>query len=181
MCARRPVINIIEKKILMHSFEVFEIPLGPALLGISRLPGLQGNFLGDIEKIFNWKPAAIISLTEKKEMEDLGASDFISLIEKEKLPWLHFPIKDFGIVDKQQEVFWEPISKNIHQKINNGERILVHCRGGCGRTGMIVLRIMIEFGEDPHEALDRLRKIRPCAVETEDQENWAKLPKGNYS
>ena len=44
---------------------------------------------------------------------------------------------------------------------------------------MIVLRIMIEFGEDPEEALERLRKIRPCAVETKAQENWAKLPKAN--
>ena len=179
MCARRPVINIIEKKILMHFFKVFEIPLGSALLGISRLPGLEGNFLGDIEKIFNWKPATIISLTEKKEMEDLGASDFISLIEKEKIPWLHFPIKDFGTVDQQREFLWEPISKNMLQKVNNGDRILIHCRGGCGRSGMIVLRIMIEFGEDPEEALKRLRKIRPCAVETEAQQNWAKLPQEN--
>ena len=179
MCARRPVINITEKKILMHPFEVFEISLGPALLGISCLPGLQGNFLADIEKIFNWKPATIVSLTEKKEMEDLGARDFISLIEKEKIPWLHFPIKDFGIVDQQQKFLWEPTSKNIHQKLNNGDRILVHCRGGCGRSGMIVLRIMIEFGEDPEEALERLRKIRPCAVETEAQENWAKLTEAN--
>ena len=65
------------------------------------------------------------------------------------------------------------------QKVNNGDRILIHCRGGCGRSGMIVLRIMIEFGEDPEEALERLRKIRPCAVETEAQENWAKSPKEN--
>ena len=83
MCARRPVINMIAKKILMDSFEVFEISVGPALLGISRLPGLQGNFLADIKKIFNWKPAAIISLTEQKEIEDLGVSDFISFVEKE--------------------------------------------------------------------------------------------------
>ena len=159
----------------MHSFEVFEISLGPALLGISCLPGLQGNFSADIEKIFNWNPAIIVSLTEKKEMEDLGARDFIPLIEKEKIPWLHFPIKDFGIVDQQQEILWEPISKNIHKKINDGARILVHCRAGCGRTGMIVLRIMIEFGEDPDQALERLRRIRPCAVETKAQENWAKM------
>tara|TARA_Y100000766_G_scaffold197822_1_gene170222 strand:- start:68 stop:586 length:519 start_codon:yes stop_codon:yes gene_type:complete len=164
-----------ENKILMHSFEVFEISIGPALLGISRLPGLQGNFLADIEKIFNWKPATIISLTEEKEMKDLGASDFISFIAKEKIPWLHFPIKDFGILDEKQEVLWKPISKNIHQKIKDGDRLLLHCRGGCGRTGMIVLRIMIEFGEDPDEALERLRKIRPCAVETKAQENWARL------
>jgi hypothetical protein len=39
---------------------------------------------------------------------------------------------------------------------------------------MIVLRIMVEFGENPDKALQRLRRIRPCAVETKDQENWAR-------
>ena len=159
----------------MCSFEVFEISVGPAILGMSPLPGLTGDFLADVEKIFNWNPTTILSLTTKKEMEDLGASDFVSMIAKERIPWVHFPIKDFSIVDQQQEILWEKISKNISLQINNGNRILVHCRGGCGRTGMIVLRFMIEFGEDPEKALERLRVIRPCAIETLAQENWAKF------
>ena len=159
----------------MCPFEVFEISVGPAILGMSPLPGLTGDFLADVEKIFNWNPTTILSLTPKKEMEDLGASDFVSMIAKERIPWVHFPIKDFSIVDQQQEVLWEKISKNINLQINNGNRILVHCRGGCGRTGMIVLRFMIEFGEDPEKALERLRAIRPCAIETRAQENWAKF------
>ena len=96
------------------------------------------------------------------------------LIEKEKIQWLHFPIKDFGTVDQKRKFLWEPISKNIRQQIDGGGRILIHCRGGRGRTGMIVLRGMIEFGEDPDKALKRLRKIRPCAVETKPQETWAR-------
>ena len=159
----------------MCPFEVFEISVGPAILGMSPLPGLTGDFLADVEKIFNWNPTTILSLTPKKEMEDLGASDFVSMIAKERIPWVHFPIKDFSIVDQQQEVLWEKISKNINLQINNGNRILVHCRGGCGRTGMIVLRFMIEYGEDPEKALERLRVIRPCAIETLAQENWAKF------
>ena len=159
----------------MCPFEVFEISVGPAILGMSPLPGLTGDFLADVEKIFNWNPTTILSLTPKEEMEYLGASDFVSMIAKERIPWVHFPIKDFSIVDQQQEVLWEKISKNINLQINNGNRILVHCRGGCGRTGMIVLRFMIEFGENPEKALERLRVIRPCAIETLAQENWAKF------
>ena len=159
----------------MCPFEVFEISVGPAILGMSPLPGLTGDFLADVEKIFNWNPTTIVSLTPKKEMEDLGASDFVSMMAKERIPWVHFPIKDFSIVDQQQEILWEKISKNINLQINDGNRILVHCRGGCGRTGMIVLRFMIEFGEDPEKALERLRVIRPCAIETLAQENWAKF------
>ena len=45
-------------------------------------------------------------------------------------------------------------------------RVLIHCMGGCGRSGMAALRLMIEAGEAPGAALERLRAVRPCAVET---------------
>ena len=52
----------------MDPFKVFEVAIGPGLLGMSRLPGLEGNFLTDIEVILDWNPTTIISLIEKKEM-----------------------------------------------------------------------------------------------------------------
>ena len=54
--------------------------------------------------------------------------------------------------------------------------VLVHCFGGCGRSGMLVLRVMIEAGEPAGTALKRLRQVRPCAVETEAQMAWAVQP-----
>ena len=57
--------------------------------------------------------------------------------------------------------------------LRGGGRVLVHCRGGCGRSGMVALRLMIEAGEAPDEALSRLRSVRPCAVETKAQMGWA--------
>ncbi|MGB3280173.1 MAG: protein-tyrosine phosphatase family protein, partial [Pseudorhodobacter sp.] len=56
-----------------------------------------------------------------------------------------------------------------------GGRLMVHCRGGCGRTGMIALRLMVDTGEEPGAALARLRAVRPCAVETDAQEVWASV------
>jgi hypothetical protein len=38
---------------------------------------------------------------------------------------------------------------------------------------MAVLRLMVECGEDPAQALARLRSVRPCAVETDAQLDWA--------
>jgi hypothetical protein len=35
------------------------------------------------------------------------------------------------------------------------------------------LRLMIEAGEASDAALERLRKTRPCAVETDAQRRWA--------
>ena len=38
---------------------------------------------------------------------------------------------------------------------------------------MIALRLMIEAGEAAGPALKRLRALRPCAIETEAQMDWA--------
>jgi hypothetical protein len=38
---------------------------------------------------------------------------------------------------------------------------------------MVALRLMIELGEAPDDALARLRVVRSCAVETDAQMAWA--------
>jgi len=51
-----------------------------------------------------------------------------------------------------------------------GQSLVVHCRGGLGRTGVIAARLLIELGEVPSRALQRVRLGRPGAVETREQE-----------
>jgi hypothetical protein len=60
----------------MDPFKVFEVAIGPGLLGMSRLPGLEGNFLTDIEVILDWNPTTIISLTEKNGNESTRFKKF---------------------------------------------------------------------------------------------------------
>jgi hypothetical protein len=79
----------------MQPFEVTEISIGPALLGLSPLPGLNGDFPADIKEILNWMPSAIISLTEKKEMENLGIRGFHSVMAKKKYIVVAFSHKRF--------------------------------------------------------------------------------------
>jgi protein-tyrosine phosphatase len=65
------------------------------------------------------------------------------------------------------------LAARLHKIRNEGGSILLHCRGGQGRSGMIALRILVERGEEVSVALTRLRSERPGAVETEAQLIWA--------
>jgi atypical dual specificity phosphatase len=49
-------------------------------------------------------------------------------------------------------------------------RVLVHCEGGSGRTGTMAAAYWIKKGLTATEAIARLRKVRPNAVETCEQE-----------
>ena len=88
-------------------------------------------------------------------------------------PSSSFPVVDFDIPDAGRAGEWQEVRDKVLAVLAGQGRALFHCRGGCGRSGMAVLRIMIEGGEDAEQALDRLREVRPCAVETEAQMRWA--------
>ena len=87
--------------------------------------------------------------------------------------WLRFQIADFGVPDAVRAALWPELCADICQRLARGERGVVHCMGGCGRTGMIVLRLMVVLGEQPDASLARLRECRACCVETEPQRLWA--------
>ena len=44
--------------------------------------------------------------------------------------------------------------------------------GGLGRSGMIAARLLVELGEEPRAAIQRVRQVRPGAIETAAQEDY---------
>ena len=63
----------------------------------------------------------------------------------------------------------------VKKRLDAGENILVHCRGGLGRAGMIAARLLVETGGvEPEVAIERVRAVRPGAIETGAQERWVR-------
>jgi len=50
--------------------------------------------------------------------------------------------------------------------------LLVHCRGGLGRAGMIAARLLVELGMKPTKAMAMVRAARPNAIENSDKEKF---------
>jgi len=48
--------------------------------------------------------------------------------------------------------------------------VMVHCRGGFGRTGTVAARLLVERGLDPAAAMALVRHTRPGSIETSEQE-----------
>ena len=110
----------------------------------------------------------MLSMTEGHELAVGFHSDLIAA----GINVAHMPIVDFGVPDADDTAF-DGIASKCLAALRDGRRVLVHCMGGCGRSGMAALRLMIMLGEGPDAALSRLRAVRPCAVETADQLTWA--------
>ena len=66
-------------------------------------------------------------------------------------------------------------SERLRAHLDAGENIVVHCRGGLGRAGMISARLLVETGIDPDVAMARVRTARRGAIETSGQEHWVRI------
>lgn len=60
----------------------------------------------------------------------------------------------------------------IQTSLSQSEPTLVHCKGGLGRTGMILaLYLVYEKKLDAETAIQRIRNFRPRSIETPAQES----------
>jgi ADP-ribosyl-[dinitrogen reductase] hydrolase len=83
---------------------------------------------------------------------------------------------------------WRENGQRIKSILSGGGRVLLHCRGGIGRTGTIAAKLLVEFGFKPSDAIDLVRSTRPGTIETEAQEQyllklrkWPKYSKASRS
>lgn len=159
------------------TLSLYALCVGDGILALCPLPGAGGDYSGDMDHIHDWQPGLVISMTTEVEHAPGGtgglALNLGQAFQSMGCRWVHLPIPDFGTPTEEMLRHWPEVSAMARQTLAGGGRVLVHCKGGCGRSGMVVLRLMIEAGETPTKALQRLRAVRPCAVETTAQMAWA--------
>jgi protein-tyrosine phosphatase len=157
---------------MSEALQIATVSAGLGRIGICRLPGRKGDLTGDMAIIRAWRPAFVVSMTEASEMREHGDGNLPALLESAGIAWRHFPIVDFGAPEAEVLPQWLALAKELHAALDAGGGVLLHCRGGLGRSGMVALRLLAERGEAPEAALARVRKARPGAVETEGQRVW---------
>lgn len=154
-------------------FVIHALPVSGGILAIAPLPGRGGSYRDDLAHIRDWKPALVISMASEPELRAAGAQDIGAHLQDSGTRWAHLPVTDFAQPGPEAEEAWHSTSRTALAALQGGGRVLIHCKGGCGRSGMAALRLMIEAGEASDSALKRLRSVRPCAVETDAQLRWA--------
>jgi ADP-ribosyl-[dinitrogen reductase] hydrolase len=73
------------------------------------------------------------------------------------LVWHHLPIRDVSVPDSSFEENWESVGAELRGRLQRGESLVVHCHGGLGRGGTVAARLLVELGEVPAKALERVR------------------------
>lgn len=153
------------------------------VIGITLAPGKKQpnaatgphhrELAADLDVISAWNAAAVVTLVEEHELHELQITELGAEVTRRFMEWHHWPIRDHSVPDAAFEAAWPERSTQLRGLLARGARILVHCKGGLGRAGMVAARLLVEFGEDPFEAIRKVRAVRAaCAIETPEQEAW---------
>lgn len=81
---------------------------------------------------------------------------------------LHLPVADMTPPTQEQLL---QAARFLETAVGSGGKAAVHCTAGWGRTGTVLAAWLVSRGEDPDEAVARVRERRPGSIETAEQEH----------
>ena len=113
---------------------------------------------------------AVIRMEERTIAADSGnVANFVDMF---------VPVLDFT-PPKLEQI--QRMIKFIDQQTTERNPVVVSCYAGIGRTGTVLACYLVHRGQDPADAIKRIRELRPRSVQTADQEaaiygyaRWAK-------
>ncbi len=114
----------------------------------------------DLQKIADAGVKVVISLESRFGFPDFSEFD----LEQHRIS-----IPDFGIPSDDNV---RELVTIVREALDENKPVLIHCLAGCGRTGtmMALAEVYLYDSSNGRTAIDRVRKSRPCAVETDGQE-----------
>ena len=137
-------------------------------LAFGPLP-LMRESVGDIA---DWGGTLVLSVLTEKEIAARGAQLLPTWLVEQGISWLHLPIKDLQAPDMIFEVGWSSHGKEILYLLQDGEKVLIHCYAGFGRSGTVAARTLIDAGVSVENAIASVRAARPGAIESRAQEDY---------
>jgi protein-tyrosine phosphatase len=140
-----------------------------------RAPGVAGNWQRDLDEDLKrlhavYQTRTLVSLVEDDELRLLGIGDLVARAEGVGIHVVRFPFPDGGIPASRSAV--AELVDRILRDAAGSANVVVHCRGGLGRTGLVAACCLIARGVEPRAAMTTVRAARRGAIETREQEKF---------
>ena len=159
-----------------NPLRIATVPAGGGAIGITFAPGKQqsGALTGthrrdlgaDLDVVAAWNAAAVITLIEPHELEALALPAWERRCSGVTWSGTTGPSR---ITARRTLRSWRLGRPGL---LPCGGHVLIHCKGGLGRAGMVSARLLVETGLSPADAIAAVRVVRSGAIETSAQRRW---------
>jgi protein-tyrosine phosphatase len=142
----------------------------PAGIGMMRAPGRSRPLAEDLDDLRGVHRAELlVSLVSERELELLGIADLVERARERGIEVLRWPFGDFSVPADIAS-----LATPVHRILDTAARgriAVIHCWAGLGRTGLVAAACLVARGLAPAEAILAVRRCRPGAIESSDQED----------
>jgi protein-tyrosine phosphatase len=152
-----------------HPFDILSLENGAQLI-FTPCPGTKEVSLD--KSISALKAAGthlLITLMFDEEMDKNSVLSLPAECAKQGVEWLQLPILDDAAPNEVFEAQWKAHKEEILKVIDNKGTIAVHCKGGSGRTGLVIGLILLAYGWSNEQVINAVHKIRPKALKNSMQ------------
>jgi protein-tyrosine phosphatase len=126
------------------------------------------------EDIAAWKRAgiaAVLSLLTPEEETELDLRDEASEATTQGIKFLSFPIPDRQVPTSEAKL--AQTLETLSDTLSAGKNVVVHCRQGVGRSGLVATCLLVRKGMSPGAAVESVSEARGVSVpETGEQRDW---------
>jgi protein-tyrosine phosphatase len=133
------------------------LPSGiPGRIFLSGMPGRYRALDVDLEGIQLRSVDRVISLASLEEIRSKSPS-YLSALQAESMPMPveTFAVPDYGVPSDVPAFFG--LIKRIAESVAMGDRLVIHCGAGIGRTGTAAACVLLALGLDEGQALSNVR------------------------
>jgi protein-tyrosine phosphatase len=108
---------------------------------------------------------------ETEEERDLDLRDEAGESKRQGLEFFSFPIPDRQV--PQSEAKLGELLEKLDSKLSSGKHVVVHCRQGVGRSGLVAACLLVKNGMSPGAAVEAVSVARGVTIpETATQRDW---------
>lgn len=122
----------------------------------------------------SWRKAGVstvLSLLEPEEERDLGLKNEAQEVQRQGMSFLSLPISDRQVPSSESRL--TATLEKLDTELSSGKNVLVHCRQGVGRTGLVAACLLVTKGLSPGAAVASVAAARGISVpETTEQREW---------
>jgi ADP-ribosylglycohydrolase/protein-tyrosine phosphatase len=150
----------------------------PGRIGLTFCPGKKDpgrdwnrSLETDVRRLKeHYGATLLVSLIEDSELALLQVESLFVVAREAGIRVRRLPIRDASVPRSDEDVI--AVVRLVLAVASTGDAVVIHCRGGLGRAGLLAACCLVALGKAPAEAVLAVRSARTDAVENLEQEKF---------